>query len=726
MFFPQCAAAASLAAWLIPVGVSAQPAQALEALRIEIKHRGEPVESVEVAVNGVVRRSGRDGAVTIPAVAPGVVEIRATKPGFLPATATAAVSSGAPRLVVIELEEAPSFEEEVVVSATRTDKRVEDQPLRVEVVPSDEVQEKIMMTPGDVSMLLAETNGLRLQTTSPSLGGATVRVQGLRGRYTQVLADGLPLFGGQTGAIGLLQIPPMDLGQVEVIKGVASALYGMSAVGGVVNLVSRRPPKQGREAEVLVNATTHTGADVVSWLAGPIDDRWGYSFLGGLHTQNPSDLDDDGWTDLPRYRRVVARPRVFWDNGSGGSLFATAGIMAETRSGGTRPGRLAPDGAPFAEGLDTLRTDAGAVGRRVAGSGLVLTARASLTRQGHTHTFGPVVERDRHTAAFGELTVMAARGRHTWVAGAAVERDVFESDDVPRFNHRYTIPGVFVQDDYAAGTRLTVSGGARLDLHSEFGAFFSPRLSALFTPADHWRLRLSGGRGYFAPTPFADDTDAIGLTPLAPLGDLAAERATGLSADVTWAAAPFEITGTVFRSRLDGALDLAPTGLDDVPVGVRPLGGPVSNWGTELIARYHRENVDLIITHMFLSSTEPDGAGGRRDVPLNPRQSASIDLLRQLGPARIGVELFFTGRQALEDNPYRERASPYVLFGGLLDWAVGDRARVFVNIENIGDVRQTRREPLVRPSRAWDTRWTVDAWAPLEGRTINAGLRVKF
>src|SRR5574339_35507 len=140
-----------------------------------------------------------------------------------------------------------TIEESVTVTATRTDRRIEDQPMRVEVVPGEEVQEKIMMTPGDVSMLLNETNGLRVQTTSPSVGGANVRIQGLRGRYTQILADGLPLYGGQTGSIGLLQIPPMDLGQVEIIKGVASALYGMSAIGGVVNLVSRRPPAMGRQ-----------------------------------------------------------------------------------------------------------------------------------------------------------------------------------------------------------------------------------------------------------------------------------------------------------------------------------------------------------------------------------------------------------------------------------------------------------------------------------------------
>ncbi len=78
------------------------------------------------------------------------------------------------------------------------------------------------MTPGDIAMLLNETAGLRVQPTAPSLGGASVRIQGLRGRYTQILSDGLPLYGGQAGALGPLQVPPMDLAQVEVIKGAAS------------------------------------------------------------------------------------------------------------------------------------------------------------------------------------------------------------------------------------------------------------------------------------------------------------------------------------------------------------------------------------------------------------------------------------------------------------------------------------------------------------------------
>ena len=94
----------------------------------------------------------------------------------------------------------------------------------------------MLMTPGDIVMMLNEMGGMRVQTTSPSLGAASVRIQGMRGRYTRVLSDGLPLYGSQPGGLGLLQIPPMDLGQVEVVKGVASALHGAGARG------RRQPP----------------------------------------------------------------------------------------------------------------------------------------------------------------------------------------------------------------------------------------------------------------------------------------------------------------------------------------------------------------------------------------------------------------------------------------------------------------------------------------------------
>src|SRR3546814_14883301 len=85
-----------------------------------------------------------------------------------------------------------------------------DEPIRVEVLDREEIEEKLMMTPGNIAMMVSETPGVRTQITSPSLGAASIRMQGLKGRYTQLLADGLQLYGGQAPAIGLLQIPPTD------------------------------------------------------------------------------------------------------------------------------------------------------------------------------------------------------------------------------------------------------------------------------------------------------------------------------------------------------------------------------------------------------------------------------------------------------------------------------------------------------------------------------------
>lgn len=710
-------------AFALQVAAAAQTSETV--LVVEVRGDAGPIPEARVAIGAMSLVTGPDGVATatIPA---GPVTVTVVKEGFAPATLSLTMAPGPERRLLITLERQRAFEEEVTVTATRTHKRVEDQPMRVEVVPGEEVQEKIMMAPGDVSMLLNETNGLRVQTTSPSLGGASVRIQGLRGRYTQILADGLPLYGGQTGSIGLLQIAPMDLRQVEIIKGAASALYGMSAIGGVINLVSRRPPQEGHEAELLVNQTTHAGTDVVSWLAAPLGGRWGYTFVGGGHFQQRSDLDQDGWTDLSSYRRVAVRPRLFWDDGRGKSVLVAVGAMAESRRGGTMPGRPAPDGQPYDENLGTTRFDAGVVARTTTARGVVLAARGSATAQDHTHTFGPVVEADDHHTMFGELSATGTSGRHTWVVGAALQRDGYAARDVPRFGYTHTVPGVFVQDELTPWTRLTLAASARVDRHSEFGTFVSPRLSALFRPAGPWTVRVSGGRGHFAPTPFTDETEATGLSRVAALGDLQAERADSLSADVTWARTPFEITGTLFHSRIRGALAVRQTGRADLPIAIRNADGLTRTRGTEFIARYHRDELDVILTHMYLWSTEPNpDAAGRREVPLNPRHSATFDVLQEIGPARIGVEVFYTGGQALDENPFRQRGFPHVLFGGLVDWAVG-RARIFVNLENAADVRQTREHPLIRPARDPFGRWTVDAWAPLDGRTLNAGIRMRF
>ena len=171
---------------------------------------------------------------------------------------------------------------------------------------------------------------------------------------------------------------------------------------------------------------------------------------------------------------------------------------------------------------------------------------------------------------------------------------------------------------------------------------------------------------------------------------------------------------------------LAVIGAPGYPVGLVNAPEPVRTYGTEFLVRYRRGRLGLMATHAFTHATELDvDTGRRREVPLTPRHAASLNAAWEAGWGRAGVEAYYTGRQSLEDNPYLDVSRRYVLFGGLVERRVG-RLRLFLNVENLADVRQTKTAPLVLPQRRPDGRWTVDAWAPLDGRTWNGGFRVAF
>jgi outer membrane receptor for ferrienterochelin and colicins len=761
----------SCAALTTPVVSAAQDASAvpnadtLATLRIRVT-----VDSIAGApVVSAIVRSGRVGAQTesrgeaVLRVSPGFHTVIAAKLGFRPDTVAITLSPGADTAVALVLVEQAAEIESVVVSATRGERRVEDTPLRVEVIDEEEIAEKVAMTPGDIAMMLNETSGLRVQATNPSLGGANVRIQGLRGRYSLILADGLPLYGGQTGGLGLLQIPPVDLGRVEVIKGSASALHGSSALGGVINLVSRRPGEEGAHT-ALINQTSRGGTDAVAFFTAPLGPRRGYTLLAGGHRQRRNDLDDDGWTDMSGYERAVVRPRLHFDDGGGRTAFLTAGLTVEDRDGGTLGGGTVPGGNPYVESLGTRRGDVGGLARWVVGdgalSGSVLTARGAAMEQRHEHRFGSVREDDRHRTGFAEAALAVPRtlgGRAiTYIAGVAFQHEAYLAEDVAGFDYTYDVPAAFGQIDLDPATWMSLSASARVDAHSDYGTMVNPRLSVLLRRPDAgalagWTARLSGGTGAFAPTPFTEETEATGLTPLASLTGLVAERARSASVDIggalETALGDLEVNATAFGSIIRHPLQVRESG------GVTPDGasrvelvnarGHTRTWGGELLARLVHELsgdeapvIRITGAYTFLRSTECDPdtsrtvACARREVPMTPRHAAGVVAsLEQEGKSRIGLELYYTGRQRLDDNPYRDESKPYLIIGLLGERAFETRAgvaRVFLNLENLTNVRQTRYDPLLLPSRGPGGRWTTEAWTDLSGFTVNGGVRFGF
>jgi len=613
--------------------------------------------------------------------------------------------------------------EEVIVQATRSGRRLQDGALRVEVLAGEEIDEKLLMRPGNISMMLNETGGLRVQVTSPALGSANVRIHGMRGRYTQLLADGLPLYGGQASSLGLLQVPPSDLGQVEIIKGSASALYGGQALGGVINLVSKRPGAEP-SSEVILNATTRDGQDVSAYVEGRLSDRWSASVLGNYSRQARQDLDGDRWIDMPAYDRVAVRPRLFYENESGTRGFITAGAMTEDRRGGTDRGGTVPGGEPFPQDQDTRRLDLAGTLEQPLSEQTTAQLRLSTMRQDHDHRYGDLLEVDRHETLLLEVSAARQSARTTWVGGAAYQVDRYRAETFPEFDYDYRAPALFAQLDHDLGDNFALAASARWDDHSEYGDQLSPRVSALYRPGA-WTIRGSWGRGFYAPTPFIEETEASGLSRLEPVQGLAAEEAETASLDVAYSTGGLEAGLTVFASEIDDAVVALPVAEDRVRL-INQVGA-IETQGVEALLRWRQEPFAVTASYLFVDAREAHpGASGQRDVPLTPEHSAGLVAMWEAhGRGRLGLELYYTGEQSLADNPYRQTSKPY-LHVGLLGEIIRGRVSYFLNLENLLDVRQTRTDPLLQPRRTPAGSWTVDAWAPLEGFIANAGIRLRL
>jgi len=163
--------------------------------------------------------------------------------------------------IIIYLD--PESEElgEIRVTATRSSRVINDIPTRIETIAAGELAEKAGMQSANIKMVLTESTGIQTQQTSAISANTSIHIQGLDGKYTQLLKDGMPLYSGFSGGLSIMQIPPLDLKRAEVIKGSSSTLYGGGAIAGLVNLVTKEPTDKN-EFTVMANTTSAKGLDI--------------------------------------------------------------------------------------------------------------------------------------------------------------------------------------------------------------------------------------------------------------------------------------------------------------------------------------------------------------------------------------------------------------------------------------------------------------------------------
>lgn len=223
--------------------------------------------------------------------------------------------------------------EEVIVSSSRTDSRIENLPTKVEVLGAEEVDEEGGVKPGTIVSLLGDVAGIQTQQTSASSGITDLRIQGLQGKYTQILRDGLPLFGGYSGGLSIMQIPPADIKQVEIIKGASSTLYGGGAIADLINLVSKTPTIGKFEKSFLLNQTTLNETNVNLWLSNR-NKNIGFTLYAGSTYQKIKDVNKDGYSDVPDIESIFIHPRLFIYPNSKQTLSLGYNAAIEEREGG--------------------------------------------------------------------------------------------------------------------------------------------------------------------------------------------------------------------------------------------------------------------------------------------------------------------------------------------------------------------------------------------------------
>ena len=651
--------------------------------------------------------------------------IAVSRIGFKPAELTVTIVRDTVVMAVVRVEMGGAMEMAAVkVSATRIEKLAGESPIRVEVVDEMEVDEKTLMSPSGIAMLLNETPGLRVQAAAPGLGTGSVRILGLPGQYTVMLADGLPLYGGAMSALGPLDISPVDLQRVEIIKGAASALYGGQSLGGVIDLVSK--PPTGKK-EILFNRRMLGVTDAATWLSHRFGKKAGISLLAAGTRQSAEDIDDDGWADQARATRWSVRPRLHAVDDRGRSVFVTAGYGFDDRKGGTLGIGRAPDGQPFPEGLVSRRTDIGAAASIPLGGAGSLATRLAYSTSAREREFGPGArEDDRTSTGFFELTRTFGTTTATTVIGGALQVDGFRNTLNNAFDRDWFTPALFLTTERVIGS-FTFSASVRGDAHPDAGTQLTERVALLVKPVEGWSVRGSLGTGFAAPTAMNEETEAVGLRAIRPGPGTEPEKSVGAMLDVNGKFLGAELLVTAYGSTIRNAIQMVEATDAGATASLQNAGSATRIGGLEAVAVWRREGTKVIATYGYSRGSRPDAMTGRREeTPLIPRHRVGGDwMFEKEGKYRGGIEGAWYGAQALDDNPYRTKSKPYLYLMAIYARQFGP-VEVVANFENILNIKQSDTDRLVRPTKGMAGRWTTDVWAPLEGFMANVAVRYRW
>jgi outer membrane receptor for ferrienterochelin and colicins len=405
-----------------------------------------------------------------------------------------------------ELDEIDTLDEVVLTGTLKAVSRLES-PVPVEVYSA------VFLKKNPTSNLfeaLQNVNGVRPQLNCNICNTGDIHINGLEGPYTMVTIDGMPIVSGLSTVYGLSGIPNSLIDRIEIVKGPASSLYGSEAVGGLINIITKRP-----ETAPMFFADVFS----TSWLENNIDIGAKYrigkkvnSLLGinYFNYNNPIDNNHDNFTDVTLQDRISIFNKFSIDRKSGKELSFAGRFFYEDRWGGELQWNKNFRGGDEIYGESIYTTRYEALGKYQLPVSENMFASFSYTNHDQNSVYGNVLFLAQQEIAFGQLTWDKTIGKHDFLLGTAFRYQYYNDNTTATMESEKTkISSLFIQDEIKFTEAQSVLLGSRLDYNSIHGLIYTPRIAYKWKPTKNDIFRINAGTGFRVVNLFTEEHAAL-------------------------------------------------------------------------------------------------------------------------------------------------------------------------------------------------------------------------
>jgi outer membrane receptor for ferrienterochelin and colicins len=462
---------------------------------------------VEIVELQKLTKSNSEGLFVFEGVPTGIYNVRATKNGYKEEIINLSITREKELTVDFLLIKIENNLDEIVISGTLKPVSRLETPVPVEVYSSTFLKKN--PTP-NVFEALQNVNGVRPQLNCNICNTGDIHINGLEGPYTMVTIDGMPIVSALSTVYGLSGIPNSLIDRIEIIKGPASSLYGSEAVGGLINIITKKT-KNAPLVTVDVFST--------SWLENNIDLGFKANVgtkaesLVGLNYYNYSNAIDnnhDNFTDVTLQDRISVFNKWNFLRKSQKEFTVAGRFFYEDRWGGEMQWNKSYRGGNevYGESIYTTRFEL------LSKYGLPfkedMSLSFSVTSHDQNSVYGTTLYLAQQKIAFGQYLWDKKLDSHNLLLGTAIRHQYYNDNTTATTTAEKTfIYSFFLQDEVKLAEKHHLLLGSRYDYNNSHGSIFTPRVAYKWNPSKNDVFRLNAGTGFRIVNLFTEEHAAL-------------------------------------------------------------------------------------------------------------------------------------------------------------------------------------------------------------------------